>query len=32
MLNQLSVVSLANYQPKILKTYSNLTSSYSALG
>lgn len=31
MLNQLSVVSLANYQPKILKTYSNLTSSYSAL-
>jgi len=32
MLNQLSVVSLANYQPQILKTYSNLTSSYSALG
>lgn len=32
LLNQLSVVSLANYQPKILKTYSNLTSSYKALG
>jgi branched-chain amino acid transport system substrate-binding protein len=31
MLNQLSVVSLANYQPKILKVYSNLPSSYKGL-
>jgi ABC-type branched-subunit amino acid transport system substrate-binding protein len=32
MLNQLEVVSLANYRPKVLATYSNLASTYSALG
>ncbi len=31
LLNQLEVVSLANNTPKVLKTYSNLQSSYSAL-
>jgi branched-chain amino acid transport system substrate-binding protein len=31
LLNQLSIVSLANYKPKIIKTYSNLASSYKAL-
>jgi branched-chain amino acid transport system substrate-binding protein len=31
LLNQLSIVSIAGYQPKVLKTYDNLASSYSAL-
>jgi branched-chain amino acid transport system substrate-binding protein len=31
LLNELSVVSIANYRPKILKVYSNLPSSYKGL-